>query len=144
MGNWRWQSWALFAWAGIAVGVSVVIIAAASGSGREYEAGQTVGEMFWPWLIGFVILGVVWRRERPGKSCPRCGFNLPMSATSCRRCGYYPGLPMGPIAGPGPQYNPGYQAYPPQPPQQQPAAAAPSYWPPAPPVDPPVDPPASS
>jgi hypothetical protein len=133
------QSWALVVWVGIAVVAPVAVFVAASGSGREYEAGQTIGGLFWPWLIVLAILVFVRRRDRPAKSCPRCGLNLPESAPSCPRCGYYPGLPLGQMAGPGPQYNPGYQAYPP-PPQQPVYPAAPStpIWPPAPPVDPPA------
>jgi ribosomal protein L40E len=136
MDKWRWPTWALVAWAAVAVAVSAVVVGAASDPNR---AGYAVGQLSWVWVIGFAILAIVWRQTRPLKGCPRCGLNLPVSASSCPRCGYYPGLPAGPAAAPGgpfPGYSPQPPAYPgylpgsptPEPAAQpdSPAAASPS------------------
>jgi hypothetical protein len=95
LGKWRWPSWALVAWGVVAVVVSIGIIVSTS---DPNQAGYTVGKLTWVWIIGFVALGVAWHQFRPGKACPRCGLNLPMSATVCPRCGYYPGMPSDPSA----------------------------------------------
>jgi len=95
MSRWRWQSWALVGWAVVAVVVSAAIIGSTS---DPNEAGYTLGQLTWVWIIGFVVLGFLWRNTRPSKSCPRCGLKVAMTAPSCPRCGYYPGMPSGPAA----------------------------------------------
>jgi hypothetical protein len=115
MREWRGPTWALVVWSGFfavvsAWGFGKVI----TGSTDPYDAGHALGQLFWIWFIGFVVIGFAWRQTRPSlKSCPRCGLTLPKSAQWCTRCGYYPGMPAGPIAGPGMPNHPGY---PPQPP----------------------------
>jgi ribosomal protein L40E len=105
MKSWRWPTWILLAWI-VAGPIVIAVIAANSAEGRAndyYAAGQQMGGMTWIWIIGIVVLAVVWAQNRRQLHCPRCGYGLDKSAMACPRCGYYPGVaPPMPMSAAGP------------------------------------------
>jgi hypothetical protein len=94
MKSWRWPSWAILVWACIAVVVSAGIVMTAQDAN---QAGYTVGQLTWIWIIGFVVLAVVRRSTRPTKTCPQCRWTVDASAPACPRCGYYPAPSQPPV-----------------------------------------------
>ena len=107
--RWRWQTWAVLAW-GIGGFFLIGVLASTSAAGRAnnyYQAGRELTGVTWIWIIGTVVLAVVWARTRSRLRCPRCGYGLDKTATACPQCGYYPGMaPAVPTYPPAPMYPP--------------------------------------
>jgi hypothetical protein len=41
------------------------------------------------WLIGFLVLSIVWfMTRRAGRVCPHCGEDVKKGRTTCKKCGY--------------------------------------------------------
>ena len=54
MTKWRWPSWAMI---GLTVAYFLVIVWSIASMGNDaYGAGQRMGTLFWPWVIGMVVL----------------------------------------------------------------------------------------
>ena len=60
-----------------------------------YAAGQAIGTgigvtiLFFIWLVGFLILSVIWFMTKPkNRICPVCGNDVKKGRTSCGKCGH--------------------------------------------------------
>jgi predicted amidophosphoribosyltransferase len=52
-------------------------------------AGFALTFLFGIWLIGFLILSVIWFATRPVRRlCPVCGYEVRKGQTVCRQCGH--------------------------------------------------------
>jgi hypothetical protein len=110
--RWRKMTWVLAVWTGLCavflvVGVVVVLGKSCEGDllgaaiagdatctsialqGRGAAAADIGSRRALLWLIGFIILGVVWLLTREKKRlCPHCGEEVPKGLTACAKCGY--------------------------------------------------------
>jgi RNA polymerase subunit RPABC4/transcription elongation factor Spt4 len=82
--KWRWPSWAMLGLT--AAYILAIVWFISSMQGDAYEAGQRTGMLFWPYLIGMVVLGVVWNNTKP-KPCSKCGQPVPFGVATCPSCG---------------------------------------------------------
>ncbi len=105
--GWRKMTYVLWAWtiifgiwiiAGSSSGVSQANKDCATNHGvlsvqacqDASHAGTAIGAflIFLLWLIGFLVLSIVWFMTRPkGRECPHCGERVKKGRTACK-CGY--------------------------------------------------------
>jgi len=96
--RWRKMTWLLlifsgvmFAWMAAAVSQADCEeeISGASQAGCEAGTGIGVILLFFIWLIGFLVLSVIWFMTRRQKRlCPVCGTTVKEGAIVCKKCGY--------------------------------------------------------
>ena len=92
--KWRWPTWLFLAWliGGPIVIGALAVNSAAARAGDYYEAGYQLGGAGDLWILGVIVLPIVWWTTRSRIRCPRCGGKVPKDALACPTCGYYPGL----------------------------------------------------
>ena len=105
--------------------------------GANVGGALGVGLIFFIWLIGFLVLTVIWFMSRPQRRlCPACGQPAKKGVTVCTRCGFdfraaAGGQPMFQVQPPaGPPQGWGQQSLPPGPPlgPDQPLPPIPDRW----------------
>lgn len=152
----RKATWALIVWSvlmllwaisvGDAVGDACTTEQANRGAcqlGATLGGGVALVVILVIWLVGFLVLSVIWFMSRPQRRlCPACGHTAKKGEFTCRRCGFdfrsaAAGQPplVPPSAGPPPGWgqSPTQQLPPPQgpppgwgqPPQQLPPSQGP-------------------
>jgi zinc ribbon protein len=110
--RWRKATWAIVVFS---VLMLIWVIAAGSASAncsaeQQYrgacKAGETVGRgigvtlVVVLWVIGFIVLSLIWLMSRPKhRMCPRCGEDVKKGVTTCAKCGY-DFAALAPAAGP--------------------------------------------
>jgi hypothetical protein len=55
------------------------------------EAGTAIGVglIFVLWVLGFLVLSLIWFMTRPrGRDCPACGETVKKGRTTCPECGH--------------------------------------------------------
>lgn len=101
--HWRKMTWAVLAWN---VLMLVWIIAGAASASHNPQCAHTatlgahacqsatdvgasigVGLLVGLWVVGDLILGVLWMVTR-GRSCPVCGRSVRRGLTECKACGH--------------------------------------------------------
>ena len=101
------MTWALVAWSGLVLAFivfRVIQVATKSCSdsdflnadcvkieanGRAATALEYAFEGVVIWIVGFIVLAVVWFMTRPqARTCPHCGENVAKGLTACANCGY--------------------------------------------------------
>jgi ribosomal protein L37E len=94
MSKWRWPTWAMIgSTAALVLAIIVLTMAQDESLARNdsYTAGRNVGRaispFLWGWVLGMIVLGVVWRRTRVRAVCPRCGEMAKAKWPTCPRCG---------------------------------------------------------
>lgn len=63
---------------------------------KDCEAARNVGTgigivlIFFVWLVGFVIMSIIWFMTRPKgtRTCPTCGHDVKKGQFVCKNCGY--------------------------------------------------------
>ncbi len=99
--RWRKMSWLIIVftvimgiWIAGAVGSETecppnVVNCAAYQSGADVGRGLAVVVLFFIWLIGFLVLAVLWFMTRGRhRACPVCGNDVKKGRSVCKKCGY--------------------------------------------------------
>jgi hypothetical protein len=148
----RKATWAIIIWSvlmllwavsvGDAVGDACTAELANRGAcqlGATLGGGLALSFILVVWLIGFLVLSVIWFMSRPQRRlCPACGHTAKRGEFTCRRCGFdfRTAATVQPPAGPPPGWGqpPTQQLPPPGPPpgwgQQAPQQPPPTQGPP--------------
>jgi hypothetical protein len=129
--KWRWPTWAILGW----IAVAIVVVVALASSMEAYDAGYRTGQLSWVFILGMVVLVVVWQKTKAKTTalCPRCANVVQLASPVCTRCGYSAvyqapaqfgtcprcayAVPITAPACPRCAYVPGTPPYPPAPPQ---------------------------
>src|SRR5205809_7991493 len=104
--RWRKMTWALVAWSALVLAfivIRVMQVATKSCSdfslngdcvkieanGRASTAIEYTFEGVVIWIVGFIVLAVIWFMTRQqARTCPHCGENVAKGLTACANCGY--------------------------------------------------------
>ena len=100
--KWRKMSWLILVFSGIMLALLVTSLSASDpdcppniANCDAYNAGADVGQglatvlIFVVWLIGFLVLAVIWFMTRPRhRTCPRCGNDVKKGRTTCKKCDF--------------------------------------------------------
>ena len=101
--RWRRWTWLVLAWTAATVAIALVATTTLGGicddlGGLGFavcSAGSVAGTvvawaiMAWAWLIGFMLLTVLWFARRPVRRlCPPYGHPVGMGRPTCPVCGY--------------------------------------------------------
>lgn len=100
--HWRVMTWVVVAYNGLML--AWVIAGASTASGQPTDCGALDAEtcntasdagtaigvagLIMLWLVGSLILGVLWLVTRPSRHCPTCGRGVKRGLVACRRCGH--------------------------------------------------------
>lgn len=61
----------------------------------DVGAGIGTGILILLWVVGFIVLSLIWLMTRPRRRmCPRCGNDVKRGHTDCPACGYAFGRPQ--------------------------------------------------
>lgn len=96
--SWRKMTWAILIFSGLMLAWMISAGGASADCPPGDDAcalGEDVGRgiagtlIFGLWLVGFLILSVIWfMTRRQGRTCPHCGQDVKKGRTTCKKCGY--------------------------------------------------------
>lgn len=101
--RWRKMTWTILVFSGLMLAWAIAgtttevcgEYAPGSADREACELGEDIGTgigvalIFGLWLVGFLVLSIVWFMSRPRqRQCPRCGEDVKKGVTACRKCGY--------------------------------------------------------
>jgi hypothetical protein len=101
--RWRRWTWVVIAWTGAMAVLALVLTTVLGGICDDLEglgfaacsAGSLAGTFIglaivgWAWLVGFLILAVLWFARRPlRRLCPPYGHPVAIGRPTCPVCGY--------------------------------------------------------
>jgi ribosomal protein L40E len=102
--KWRKMTWAILLFTVAMVAWTVAFVdnetcsqyAAGTTQRENCELGEDIGTgiggaiLAMIWLVGFLVLSVIWFMTRRGddRVCPACGTTAKTGRTTCKKCGY--------------------------------------------------------
>jgi len=101
--RWRRWTWLILAWTAAMGALALVLTTTLGGVCDDLEglgfaactAGSLAGTFLgwvivvWVWLVGFLLLTVIWFARRPlRRLCPPYGHPVDMGQATCPVCGY--------------------------------------------------------